>query len=61
MRLDSVASLVPNAVGPVSVRLPQPLLEFVDQQAVATFRSRNAYIRDLIAREYAAKKRDELK
>jgi Arc/MetJ-type ribon-helix-helix transcriptional regulator len=56
MRVESVASLVPNAAGPVSVRLPRPLLDFVDQQAVSSFKSRNAYIRDLIAREYEAVK-----
>ena len=38
----------------ISIRIPMKLLEWVDQQAVASFRSRNAYIKDLIAREYMA-------
>lgn len=52
-----MATLVPGASPPVSIRLPRPLLDFVDQQAIASFKSRNAYIRDLIAREYEAAKR----
>lgn len=41
---------------PVSIRIPRPLLEFVDREASASFRSRNAYIKDLIAKEYARHK-----
>lgn len=54
---ETMATLVPGASPPVSIRLPRPLLDFVDQQAIASFKSRNAYIRDLIAREYEAAKR----
>jgi metal-responsive CopG/Arc/MetJ family transcriptional regulator len=35
--------------------LPGALIEFLDREAKSTFRSRNAVIRDLVAREYLAK------
>lgn len=39
---------------PVSIRIHPDLLAFVDREAARTFRSRNAYIRELLVREYEA-------
>ena len=36
----------------ISFLLPEELLRFADQQAAAAFKSRNAYLRELIVREY---------
>lgn len=41
-----------QAVPPVSIRIPPALLDFVDREAARTFRTRNAYIRELLVREY---------
>lgn len=38
----------------VSLRLPEHLARFVQEQAERQFRSRNSWVAELIAREYAA-------
>ena len=45
-----------GAPPPVSIRLPRPLIEFLDQEAEESFRSRNAVIKELIAKAYNDKK-----
>jgi metal-responsive CopG/Arc/MetJ family transcriptional regulator len=39
---------------PTALRLPQPLLAWVDEQAAERFQTRNAFIQDLLTREYLA-------
>lgn len=39
----------------VSLRLPEHLARFVQEQAGQQFRSRNSWVAELIAREYDAK------
>lgn len=52
MRLESCDMASPPIV---SLRLPEHLAKFVQREAERQFRSRNSWVAELIAREYAAK------
>lgn len=52
MRVESPHAM---ALPPIaSLRLPEHLARFVQEQAERQFRSRNSWLTELIAREYAA-------